>query len=91
MTSPEKAYDDKHDQPNFQIQIDRHHYTAHRQVMTGAELRKVPPQPIPPSRDLYEIRHDGRDDLLVEDDTKVEVRDGLRFFTAPASINPGQR
>lgn len=91
MSKPEMAQDEKHGGPQYQIQIDRQHYTIHQKVMTGAQLRSVPPQPIPPSRDLYEIRHDGRDDLLIADDTKVEIRKGLRFFTAPASINPGQR
>ena len=72
----------------FQIQIDRTHYTVHQREMTGMELRKVPTPPIPADRDLYEVRP-GQPDRLIEDATVVEIRDGLRFFTAPHHINPG--
>jgi hypothetical protein len=80
---------DKHE-PKFQIQIDRVHYTVHEEAMTGAQIRHVPPAPIPEDRDLYEVRP-GEDDLLVGDVVVVKIRDGLRFFTAPRHINPGQR
>jgi hypothetical protein len=75
--------------PTFRIQIDRHHYEVHEHHMTGAELRHVPEHTIPESRDLYEIRHDGRDDELISLTDEVHIRDGLRFFTAPGRINPG--
>jgi Multiubiquitin len=75
-------------EPDFGIQIDRTRYTVHRRQMTGAELRRVPTPPIPPDRDLYEVRPGDRD-RLIEDTTVVEIRDGLRFFTAPHHINPG--
>jgi hypothetical protein len=71
------------------IQIDRVHYTVTQEVMTGAEIRKVPPDPIPETRDLYEVRP-GEEDLLIGDTDTVQMRNGLRFFTAPAQINPGQ-
>jgi len=77
-----------HHEPDFRIQIDRTHYTVHQQKMTGAELRLVPNPPIPSDRDLYEVRP-GEPDRLIEDNTVVEIRDGLRFFTAPHHINPG--
>jgi hypothetical protein len=73
---------------DFRIQIDRAHYTVHQRKMTGAELRRVTGPPIPPDRDLYEVRP-GERDLLIEDATVVEIQDGLRFFTAPHHINPG--
>jgi hypothetical protein len=72
----------------FHIQIDREHYTVTEPKLTGAEIRKVPPTPIPADRDLYLVRP-GQDDLLIADDELVEMRDGLRFFTAPSHINPG--
>lgn len=75
-------------EPEFRIQIDRTHYTVHQRTMTGAELRRVPTPPIPSDRDLYEVRP-GEQDRLIEDTTVVEIRDGLRFFTAPHHINPG--
>jgi len=72
----------------FHIQIDREHYTVTESKLTGAEIRKVPPTPIPADRDLYLVRP-GQDDLPIADDDVVEIRDGLRFFTAPGHINPG--
>jgi len=72
----------------FQIQIDRVHYTVTKEVMTGAELRRVPTTPIGPERDLFEVVP-GAPDLKIGDSDKVEIRDGERFFTAPAHINPG--
>ena len=75
-------------EPDFHIQIDRAHYTVHQREMTGTELRRVPVPPIPSDRDLYEVRP-GQPDRLIEDQTVVEIRDGLRFFTAPHHINPG--
>lgn len=72
----------------FQIQIDRIHYTVHKATMTGAELRQVPDTPIGPDRDLFEVVPGGTD-KKIEDTTPVEMRNGKRFFTAPAQINPG--
>lgn len=72
----------------FEIQIDRTHYKVHRERMTGLEIRHVPSPPIGPDRDLFEVVPGGSD-LKILDDTVVEIRNGLRFFTAPAQINPG--
>jgi hypothetical protein len=72
----------------FHIQIDREHYEVEDAEMTGAELRQVPPTPILPERDLYEVVP-GHPDRKIENDDVVEIRNGLRFFTAPGTINPG--
>lgn len=72
----------------FQIQIDRVHYTVTQSRMTGAEIRHVPPTPIGPDRDLFEVVPGGQDQKI-EDATVVDIRNGQRFFTAPAHINPG--
>jgi hypothetical protein len=37
---------------------------------------------------LFEVVPGGSD-IKILDDQVVEIRDGLRFFTAPAQINPG--
>ena len=74
--------------PTFQIQIDRTHYTVTEAEMTGADLRRVPPDPIGPERDLFEVVP-GREDRKVAADDVVRIRNGQRFFTAPAQINPG--
>ena len=72
----------------FEIQIDRAVYTLTENRLTGADLRRVPDPPIPPERDLFEIIP-GHPDRKVEDDDRIIIRDGLRFFTAPNTINPG--
>lgn len=74
--------------PEFHIQIDRRQYTVDHPEMTGLELRHVPIPPIPEDRDLWEVIP-GDDDRLIENDTVVTMRDGLRFFSAPKHINPG--
>jgi hypothetical protein len=84
-----------HKQPNaeapdrhFNIQIDREHFKVAESELTGAQIRKLPDPDIPPERDLYVVRP-GEDDLLIKDEDSVEIRNGLRFFTAPGQINPG--
>lgn len=73
----------------FHIQIDRVHYTVTMRVMTGEQLRHVPNPPIGPDRDLFEVVPGGTDRKIADND-EVEIRDGKRFFTAPAQINPGR-
>jgi hypothetical protein len=76
--------------PNLRIKIDRKEYTVHDRRMTGAELRSVPTPPIPTDRDLFEVVPGGSD-RKIDDDTVVEIHDGLRFISVPAHINPGRR
>ena len=73
----------------FDIQIDRIHYSVEKSPLTGAELRRIPPTPIPADRDLFEVVPGGSD-LKILDTTSVTLHDGMRFFTAPAQINPGR-
>jgi hypothetical protein len=79
---------DKKHEVMFKIQIDRAQYEVHKERMTGRELRLVPPTPIGHDRDLFEVVPGGSD-RKIADETVVEIRNGLRFFTAPAQINPG--
>lgn len=72
----------------FQIQIDRVHYTVSDGQMTGAQLRQVPPTPIGADRDLFEVVPGGTDRKIADNEV-VEIKNGKRFFTAPAQINPG--
>jgi hypothetical protein len=76
-------------QHKFEIQIDRAKYTVTQPVMTGAELRHVPPGGIPADRDLFQVVP-GAPDKKIADIESVEIRDGMRFFTAPGQINPGK-
>ena len=73
----------------FEIKIDRKHYQVEKDEMTGAELRQVPHTPIGPDRDLFEVVP-GEQDRKIELKTVVKIRNGKRFFTAPAHINPGR-
>lgn len=73
----------------FRIQIDREHFTVHQPTLTGAQLRQLPTPPIGPDRDLFEVVP-GHPDRKIANDEPVEMHDGLRFFTAPAQINPGR-
>ncbi len=87
MAQPAKKEPD-HEPKGFQIQIDRVHYTVTQEKMTGAQVRSVPSPPIGPDRDLFEVVPGGQDRKIEVGDV-VEIRNGLRFFTAPALINPG--
>ena len=70
------------------ITLDRAQYEWTEEKINGAQLRRLPPTPIPPQRDLFQIIP-GHPDRKIKDDDTVEVHDGLRFFTAPNTINPG--
>ena len=72
----------------FTIQIDRTQYEWSDEKINGAQLRRLPPTPIPPERDLFQVIP-GHPDRKIKDDDTIEVHDGLRFFTAPNTINPG--
>ena len=85
MVELEKTQDRPHE---FQIQIDRAHYTVSQRELTGAQIRRVPPIPIGPDRDLFEVVPGGQD-RKIEDADVVEIHSGQRFFTAPGQINPG--
>lgn len=72
----------------FTIKIDRREYEVHERELTGRQLRHLPNPLIGPDRDLFEVVPGGSD-RKITDDMEVKMRDGLRFFTAPAQINPG--
>ena len=72
----------------FTIKIDRAEYQVRERMRTGAQLRQLAQPPIGPDRDLFEVVPGGSD-LKITDEMEVKMRDGLRFFTAPAQINPG--
>ena len=78
----------KPDPKGFRIRIDRSDYTVTQEKLSGEDLRRVPDPPIPKDRDLYQVVP-GHDDLKIKDDDTVHMHDGLRFFTAPNTINPG--
>jgi len=72
----------------YKIKIDRTEYDVLERERTGAQLRQIPKPPIGPDRDLFEVVPGGAD-RKIENNDVVTMHDGLRFFTAPAQINPG--
>ena len=85
---------DHHEHPpehhHFEIRIDRQEFKVTLRHMTGQQLRNLPTPTIGPNLDLFEVVPGGSD-RKIENDEVVEIRNGLRFFTAPAHINPGWR
>lgn len=73
-----------------EIHIDREHFVVEVEVMTGSQLRLLPTPPIGPDRDLFEVVPGGAD-VKIANDKPVQLRNGQRFFSAPAHINPGRK
>jgi hypothetical protein len=84
----DNGQDSGKDKEHYQIQIDRVHYTVEHDGMTGAELRALVTPPVGPDRDLFEVVPGGTDRKIDASDI-VRMRNGLRLFTAPSHINPG--
>lgn len=74
--------------PQTNIQIDRIHYRVEVSSLTGQELRNLVAPPIPDTRDLFRVVPGGEDEKI-EAGATLPLHDGMRFFTAPATINPG--
>ena len=60
----------------------------HDGTLTGRQIRELATPPIAADRDLFEIVPGGSDRKIGDGDT-VEIRDHVRFFSAPRNINPG--
>jgi hypothetical protein len=71
------------------IHIDRDVFHVERESMTGTELRQLPTPPIGQERDIFLVVPGPADDVLVGDDKSIALKDGMHFFTAPSTINPG--
>ena len=79
------------------IRIDRKEYRVppellHRGELTGEQIRRLADPNIGPDRDLFEVVP-GRSDRKIGDKKgekkRVLIRNHMRFFSAPAVINPG--
>jgi hypothetical protein len=49
----------------------------------------LPSPAVGSDRDLFLVVPGPTDDILVENDQSIELKDGMHFFTAPSTINPG--
>ena len=87
MSHPVEQHDkEKHD--GVPIHIDRKKYKVEKKTITGAELRQLPNPPIGNDYDLF-LEVPGGQDELIADDTKVELKPGMHFFSVQKTINPG--
>jgi hypothetical protein len=78
-----------HGPPKFSIHIDRKEFKVEDTTLTGTEIRNLPTPPVPDDRDLF-LDVPGKADELVNDGDTVRLKNGMRFFTIPRAINPGQ-
>ena len=75
------------------IRIDRKEYPVPSDLLdaghlTGRQIRHLADPNIGPERDLFEVVPGGSD-RKIDDGQRVLIRDHMRFFSAPAVINPG--
>lgn len=75
------------------IRIDRKEYRVPPELLdagrlTGQQIRRLADPNIGPDRDLFEVVPGGSDRKIGDQD-KVLIRNHMRFFSAPAVINPG--
>jgi len=85
----ERHHDHHHHEHHIDIKIDHDSFHIHQLELTGEQIRQLPKPPIGPERDLYEEIHGPDDDRLIGNDELVHLRNGMHFFTAPHTINPG--
>lgn len=71
------------------IHIDRKLYKTSSESLTGAELRALPEPDVGAQLDLY-LEVPGGDDRLIGAADAVELENGMHFFSAPSTINPGR-
>ena len=73
------------------IQIDHKPYKASKTPMTGSELRQLAQPPVGADRDLFRVVPGPGDDVKVGDSDSVDLSNGMHFYSAPKTINPGGR
>jgi hypothetical protein len=73
----------------FSIKIDKEGFHVDVASMTGEQLRNLPTPPVGQDRDLFLVVPGPAEDVLVGNDDLIELKEGMHFFTAPSTINPG--
>lgn len=84
MTPTEKKPDKQ-----IVIHIDRKQFKVDSESMTGTELRALPEPDIGPEFDLW-LEVPACEDDRVDGDEQLPLKNGMHFFTAPSTINPGR-
>jgi multiubiquitin len=70
------------------IHIDRKQYKVEGDEVTGAQLRSLPDPDIGPEFDLWR-EVPGGEDVKIEPDQTIKIKDGTHFFSSHSHINPG--
>lgn len=70
------------------ITIEDVQYHPPKATMLGSELRALAKPAISSDLDLW-LDVPGKDDRRIKDDEAVALKDGMVFYTAPSTINPG--
>ena len=71
------------------IQIDHKPYKAPKTPMTGTELRTLADPDIGADLDLFRVVPGPADDVKINDGDSVDLKEGMHFYSAPKTINPG--
>lgn len=79
---------DKPDHKKFVVHIDRKPYPVEGPTITAEQLRELPPTDIGADYDLF-LDVPGDEDDPVEAGEVVKLREGMHFYSAPTTINPG--
>lgn len=72
------------------IFIDTVKYEVIPGPIAGEALRELPDPDVPADRDLWLETPGPADDVLIKPGETYEVKAGMHFYTAPATINPGE-
>lgn len=89
MSNNTEKHEKNHEKDHINIFIDDKKYTAPKQTMTGTELRQLAQPPVATDRDLFEEVPGPADDVKIGDGDAVKLKSGMRFYSAPKTINPG--
>jgi hypothetical protein len=73
----------------FVIHIDHVQYRVEAAQLSGAELRQLPSPPVTADRDLFLEEPGKEEDRIIQDGDKIQMKNGLQFYTGPGRINPG--
>jgi hypothetical protein len=68
------------------IHIDRNHFFATKNPMTGAELKAL--GRVDANFDLFLVEQHGHD-KLIGDNEPIALREGMHFISVPRDLTPG--
>jgi hypothetical protein len=74
---------------DIHIFIDHKKFDVGQESMTGRELRALPTPPLGPEVDLWVQVPSPGDDRKVGEGEHVALQNGMHFYSAPRTINPG--